>query len=77
MNRMRGAFVIGVEAPYTDRTEIVGIIKARDMTLVTSGVYERKIEVDGKLYHHFFMAMCSQKPVDPKARHMINDSSDK
>jgi thiamine biosynthesis lipoprotein len=22
------------------------------MTLVTSGVYERKIEVDGKLYHH-------------------------
>lgn len=47
-----GAFVIGVEAPFSDRTEIVGTINARDMTLVTSGVYERKIEVDGKLYHH-------------------------
>ena len=45
-------FTIGVEAPYSDRTEIVGKIQARDKTLVTSGVYERKIEVDGKLYHH-------------------------
>ena len=45
-------FAIGVEAPFSDRTEIVGKIGARDMTLVTSGVYERKIEVDGKLYHH-------------------------
>ena len=47
-----GAFSIGVEAPYSDRTEIVGKIKAADMTLVTSGVYERQIEVDGKVYHH-------------------------
>ena len=45
-------FVIGVEAPFSDRTEIVGKIDARDKTLVTSGVYERKIEVDGKTYHH-------------------------
>ena len=47
-----GSFVIGVEAPYSDRTEIVGKVNARDMTLVTSGVYERQIEVDGKTYHH-------------------------
>jgi thiamine biosynthesis lipoprotein len=47
-----GDFVIGVEAPYSDRTEIVGKVKARDMTLVTSGVYERQIEVDGEVYHH-------------------------
>ncbi len=45
-------FSIGVEAPFSDRTEIVGMIEAADETLVTSGVYERKIEVDGKLYHH-------------------------
>ena len=45
-------FVIGVEAPFSDRSEIVGKVNARDMTLVTSGVYERKIEVDGKQYHH-------------------------
>ena len=47
-----GAFVIGVETPYSDRTEISGRIRAKDMTLVTSGVYERQIEVDGKRYHH-------------------------
>ena len=46
------AFVIGVEAPFSDRTEIIGKINASDKTLVTSGVYERRIEVDGKTYHH-------------------------
>jgi thiamine biosynthesis lipoprotein len=45
-------FVIGVEAPFSDRTEIVGKVKARDKTLVTSGIYERKMEIDGKIYHH-------------------------
>lgn len=45
-------FVIGVETPYSDRSEIVGKIAARDITLVTSGVYERTIEVDGRKYHH-------------------------
>lgn len=45
-------FVIGVETPFSDRTEIIGKINARDKTLVTSGVYERRIEVDGKTYHH-------------------------
>jgi thiamine biosynthesis lipoprotein len=41
-----------VETPFSDRTEIIGQIDARDKTLVTSGVYERQIEVDGKKYHH-------------------------
>ena len=45
-------FVIGVETPFSDRKEITGKINARDKTLVTSGVYERRIEVDGKTYHH-------------------------
>ena len=45
-------FVIGVETPFSDRKEIIGKIDARDKTLVTSGVYERQIEVDGKKYHH-------------------------
>lgn len=45
-------FVIGVEAPFSDRSEIIGKINSRDKTLVTSGVYERQIEVDGKKYHH-------------------------
>ena len=45
-------FVIGVEAPFSDRSEIIGKVNARDKTLVTSGIYERRIEVDGKTYHH-------------------------
>lgn len=45
-------FVIGVEAPFSDRSEIIGKVKARDKTLVTSGIYERRIEVDGETYHH-------------------------
>lgn len=45
-------FVIGVEAPFSDRTEVVGSVEASDQTLVTSGVYERMFEAGGKLYHH-------------------------
>ena len=45
-------FAIGVETPFSDRKEIIGKIDARNKTLVTSGVYERQIEVDGKKYHH-------------------------
>ena len=45
-------FAIGVEAPFSERTEIIGKINVRDKTLVTSGVYERMIKVDGKSYHH-------------------------
>ena len=45
-------FVVGVERPYSDRTEIIGAVEAVDKTVVTSGVYERKFIVDGILYHH-------------------------
>lgn len=45
-------FVIGVERPYSDRTEIVGSVEAEDKTLVTSGIYERFYEEDGVKYHH-------------------------
>ena len=45
-------FVIGVETPFSDRREIIGTGEAADKTLVTSGIYERRIEVDGKSYHH-------------------------
>lgn len=45
-------FAIGVETPFSDRSEIIGKVDVRDKTLVTSGVYERRIEVDGKTYHH-------------------------
>lgn len=49
-------FTVGVETPFSDRTEIIGKIKAKDSTLVTSGVYERKIEAGGRTYHHILDA---------------------
>lgn len=45
-------FVIGIERPYSDRTEIIGTVSVKDKTVVTSGIYERKFEKDGVLYHH-------------------------
>lgn len=43
---------IGIERPYSDRSEIIGTVALMDSSIVTSGIYERKFSVNGKLYHH-------------------------
>lgn len=43
---------IGIERPYSDRTEVIGSLETADATVVTSGTYERKFEENGVLYHH-------------------------
>ena len=43
---------IGIERPYSDRSEIVGSIRVSDKTAVTSGIYERQFVEDGVRYHH-------------------------
>ncbi len=43
---------IGVQDPFLERNEVVGILKATEKSLVTSGIYERYIEKDGVYYHH-------------------------
>ncbi len=43
---------IAIERPYSDRTEMMGYVSVSDATVVTSGIYERKFEQDGVLYHH-------------------------
>lgn len=43
---------IGIEKPFSDRKEIVGSISIKNKTVVTSGIYERKFEENGILYHH-------------------------
>ena len=45
-------WVVGIERPYSDRTEIVGALEVTDETVTTSGVYERCFTENGKLYHH-------------------------
>lgn len=43
---------IGIQNPMSDRGEYIGIVAATDQTVVTSGIYERYFEKDGKHYHH-------------------------
>jgi len=43
---------IGVQNPYSERGEYLGIATITDKTIVTSGVYERYFEEGGKRYHH-------------------------
>ncbi|MGG7176965.1 FAD:protein FMN transferase [Clostridium paraputrificum] len=43
---------IGVQNPSETRGEIVGSLTLENKSIVTSGIYERFIEKDGKKYHH-------------------------
>lgn len=56
-------FNIGIETPYSDQTEIVGATKGQNITVVTSGVYERYFEEDGVKYHHI---------LDPKTGYPVD-----
>lgn len=43
---------IGIQDPFTQRGDIIGMIEVEDKSIVTSGIYERYFEKDGKKYHH-------------------------
>lgn len=43
---------IGVQDPFNPRGEIIGYVSVENKSIVTSGIYERFIEEDGKQYHH-------------------------
>lgn len=43
---------VGVQDPDKVRGATVGSIYQSNRSVVTSGIYERYIEVDGKIYHH-------------------------
>jgi thiamine biosynthesis lipoprotein len=42
---------VGIQDPRSPK-EIMGLVHASDCFVVTSGDYERRIEVNGKTYHH-------------------------
>lgn len=46
------AFQVGVQYPYRDRSQVLGTLPVSDRSVVTSGVYERYIQVNGREYHH-------------------------
>lgn len=45
-------FRIGIQQPFADRNEIITAIKANNISIVSSGIYERYFIQDGKIYHH-------------------------
>lgn len=43
---------VGVQDPFAPRGQIVGKLEATNQSIVTSGIYERNLVIDDKLYHH-------------------------
>lgn len=43
---------LGLQDPFEQRGDYMGVVKLNDQTLVSSGTYERYFELNGKRYHH-------------------------
>ena len=46
------AYNIGIQRPFDEEGAAMLAVSVTDQTVVSSGVYERYFEVDGKRYHH-------------------------
>lgn len=47
---MIGKYSIGIKKPFED--SVIATVELKDKSVSTSGIYERYIKKDGKLYHH-------------------------
>ena len=45
---------IGIQNPSLPRGNDLALLSIQDQSVVTSGIYERKLQVDGRVYHHIF-----------------------
>lgn len=45
-------FNVGIQKPFADRSETIAIMKIDDLSVVSSGVYERFFKINNVLYHH-------------------------
>lgn len=54
---------IGIANPLDSDSQAIGVINGNNKTIITSGTYERYIEVNGKKYHHI---------LDPKTGYSID-----
>ncbi|MBK1809718.1 FAD:protein FMN transferase [Clostridium sp. YIM B02505] len=49
-----GDWNVGIQNPFLPRGNVVALVKIKDQSVVTSGIYERMFEKDGSKYHHIF-----------------------
>ncbi len=47
-----GPFNVNIQYPFEDRSEEIAKLHVSDLSAVTSGIYERCFESEGRLYHH-------------------------
>lgn len=45
-------FKVGIQYPYEDGSQYITAVSISDMSVVTSGVYQRWFEYEGERYHH-------------------------
>ncbi|MEA1911756.1 MAG: FAD:protein FMN transferase [Spirochaetota bacterium] len=56
---------IGIQNPVNSRGNYIGTLEIEESAVVTSGIYERYFEVDGKRYHHI---------LDPATGYPVNNN---
>ncbi len=49
-----GDWNVGIQNPFLPRGNVVALVKIKDQSVVTSGIYERVFENNGRKYHHIF-----------------------
>lgn len=47
-------WTVGIQDPNQARNKVVGSVTTKNKSLVTSGVYERNLTVNGETFHHLF-----------------------
>jgi len=45
-------WIVGVQNPTSERGETIGNVRIGECSAVTTGIYERYLEINGKKYHH-------------------------
>lgn len=53
-NDQKADWTVGIQDPNQARNVVLGSVPESNKSLVTSGIYERYLEANGKKYHHLF-----------------------
>lgn len=45
-------YTIGIQKPFAENGTSLGVLKVKDASVVSSGIYERYYRINGRIYHH-------------------------